>query len=40
MADLPYEHHGARVVHFLEQPEEGWIGQAAKDDLAGKLQRL
>jgi proline iminopeptidase len=40
MADLPDEHRGPRVLHLLEQPEEAWIGQAAKDDLAGELQQL
>jgi diadenosine tetraphosphate (Ap4A) HIT family hydrolase len=40
MADLPNEHRGPQVLQFLEQPEEAWIGQAAEDDLAGKLQGL
>lgn len=38
MADWPHEYQGPRVLRFLEQPEEVWIGQAAKDDLARRLQ--
>jgi diadenosine tetraphosphate (Ap4A) HIT family hydrolase len=40
MADLPADHQGPGVFHYLRQPEGEWVSQAAMDDLARKLRQV
>jgi diadenosine tetraphosphate (Ap4A) HIT family hydrolase len=35
--DLPEEHRGPRVIHFLQRPEDEWVPLARQDALAQSL---
>jgi diadenosine tetraphosphate (Ap4A) HIT family hydrolase len=37
MADLPREHRGVNVFHYLSQPEENWVPAPERDRLAAEI---
>jgi diadenosine tetraphosphate (Ap4A) HIT family hydrolase len=38
--DLPTEHHGPGVFHYLEQPQNQWVTPTTMDQIADRLRPL
>ncbi len=37
MPDLPAEHRGPAIFHYLSRPESEWLATSVTDELAGRL---